>query len=150
MTTTNAAQASPRPLPEPSAWSAPFWQAAREERLVIQECHDCDALTMYPKRLCPLCLGENLGWRESSGQGEVYTYTEQVAGPPSGFESLVPYVVAVIRLDDGVQMMSNVVGPGASSVECGDRVSVAFHAIEGTDTVLPVFTLDRAQEQPGG
>ncbi|KAA9164516.1 hypothetical protein FPZ12_007295 [Amycolatopsis acidicola] len=101
---------------------------------------------MYPKRLCPACLSEDLGWRESAGRGEVYTYSEQVAGPPSGFETLVPYVLAVVRLDEGVQLMTNIVGPGASEVECGDRVAVRFHPVEGTGTVLPVFALDRGDD----
>ena len=136
-----------RPTPVPSAWSAPFWEAARENRLTYQVCDSCSAATMYPKRLCPSCLGDTLTWTDATGTGEVYTYTEQVAGPPSGFEDLVPYVVAVVQLDEGVQMMSNIVGPEAASVQCGDRVSVAFHPIEGTDTVLPVFTLDRAAER---
>lgn len=134
-----------RPVPVPSHWSAPFWAAAREERLTYQVCGDCGTATMYPKRLCPSCLADAMTWRDAAGTGEVYTYTEQVAGPPSGFEDLVPYVVAVVRLDEGVQMMSNIVGPGASSVACGDRVTVAFHTLPDSDTVLPVFTLDRVQ-----
>lgn len=134
-----------RPVAVASEWSAPFWSAAREERLVFQVCRDCGSATMYPKRLCPTCLADALTWCDASGRGEVYTYTEQVAGPPSGFEDLVPYVVAVIRLDEGVQLMSNIVGPEASTVQCGDRVTVAFHRVPDGVAVLPVFTLDRAQ-----
>ncbi len=134
---------SNRPLPDSSPWSKPFWEAARNNKLVVQKCEDCSALHMYPKRLCPACLSENLGWVESAGTGELYTYTVQVAGPPSGFEDMVPYVIAVIRLDEGVQMMSNIVGPSADAAQCGDRVTVGFQTLEGTDTVLPVFTLDR-------
>jgi uncharacterized OB-fold protein len=133
-----------RPLPSPTAWSAAFWDAAREQRLIYQACGECGTATMYPKRVCPECLADAQIWRDASGHGEVYTYTEQVAGPPSGFEDLVPYVVAVIRLDEGVQLMSNIVGPDAATARCGDRVTVAFHTVAGTDTVLPVFTLDRS------
>lgn len=139
-----ATQPTTRPLPVPTAWSEPFWAAVRENRLVFQVCGECQSATMYPKRLCPSCLADAMTWRDASGRGEVYTFTEQVAGPPSGFEDLVPYVVAVIRLDEGVQLMSNIVGPEAGTVRCGDRVSVTFHTVPGTDTVLPVFTLDRA------
>lgn len=135
---------SNRPLPQPSAWSAPYWAAAREHRLTYQVCRSCSHAAMYPRRVCPHCLGEDLGWEESSGRGRVYTYTEQVAGPPSGFEDLVPYVIAIVRLDEGIQIMSNIVGPGAAAIRCGDPVSVAFHCVPGSDTVLPVFTADRA------
>jgi uncharacterized OB-fold protein len=132
---------SNRPTPVPSHWSEPYWKAARDGRLVYQSCPECGTATLYPKLVCPSCLGEQLTWLESAGTGEVYTYTEQVAGPPSGFEDLVPYVVAVVRLDEGVQLMTNIVGPGASGVHCGDRVEVGFHTVEGTETVLPVFSL---------
>lgn len=141
---------STRPLPTPSAWSEPFWAAAKEGRLVHQACAECGTVTMYPKRLCPSCLADAMTWRDASGHGEIYTFTEQVAGPPSGFENLVPYVVAVIRLDEGVQLMSNIVGPEAGSARCGDRVTVAFHREPGSDTVLPVFTLDRAAGRAPG
>lgn len=132
-----------RPVPTSSAWSAPFWDAAREGRLVYQSCNNCTTVIMFPKLVCPTCLSDDLGWLQSAGRGEVYTYTEQVAGPPSGFEDLMPYVVAVVRLDEGLQLMTNIVGPGASQVECGDRVTVQFHNVQGTETVLPVFTVDR-------
>ncbi|MXG89016.1 Zn-ribbon domain-containing OB-fold protein [Nocardioides flavescens] len=133
-----------RPVPTPSSWSEPFWAAAREERLTFQVCGSCGTATMYPKRLCPTCLSDALTWQDAAGTGEVYTWTEQVAGPPSGFEDRVPYVVAVVRLDEGVQLMSNIVGPDAANVQCGARVTVAFETVPGTDVVLPVFTLDEA------
>ncbi|WP_432975991.1 Zn-ribbon domain-containing OB-fold protein [Dactylosporangium sp. CA-233914] len=136
--------ATTRPVPSPSDWSAPFWSAARQKRLVYQVCGQCGAATLYAKRICPNCLADALSWRDASGQGEVYTYTQQVAGAPSGFADLVPYVIAVVRLDEGVQLMSNIVGPEASSVQCGDRVTADFYTVPGTDMVLPVFTLDRA------
>lgn len=132
-----------RPLPKPSVWSAPFWQAARDRRLVIQCCKDCDARIMYPRRFCPVCLSDNLGYIPAKGTGRIYTLTTQMAGPPSGFETMLPYVIAVIRLDEGVQMMSNIVGDGATAAAIGDAVRVDFHAVDGTDTVLPVFRLDR-------
>ncbi|MBE2278486.1 MAG: OB-fold domain-containing protein [Rhodobacteraceae bacterium] len=133
--------AQTRPLPQPSAWSAPFWQAARDRRLVIQRCTSCDEKIMYPRRFCPVCLGEALEFVPAKGTGEIYTLTTQMAGPPSGFEAMLPYVLAVIRLDEGVQMMSNIVGDGALGARIGDRVTVDFATVEGSDTVLPVFRL---------
>lgn len=134
--------AAARPLPKPSHWSAGYWQAAAERRFVVQECRTCDRPIMYPKRVCPHCLGDDLGWRPSAGRGEIYAVTTQIAGPPSGFADRLPYVIAIVRLDEGVQLMSNIVGPGAETARCGDRVTVDFEEAEGT--VLPVFRLDRA------
>lgn len=132
-----------RPLPHPSAWSKGYWDAAAQSRFVVQECRDCDKAIMYPKRVCPHCLGENLGWRESPGNGEIYAVTAQLAGPPTGFADRLPYVIAVIRLDEGVQLMSNIVGEGAAGARIGDRVAVAFEV--AGDTTLPVFRLVSAR-----
>lgn len=128
-----------RPLPVPTHYSKPFWEAAARRKLLVQVCEDCNKAIMYPKRYCPHCLSDNLGWREASGRGSVYSYTVQERGGPSGFEDRVPYVVAIIALEEGVQMMSNIVGQGAVEVACGDPVEVDFEPVEGTDVVLPVF-----------
>ncbi|MGO9772403.1 MAG: Zn-ribbon domain-containing OB-fold protein [Roseiarcus sp.] len=132
-----------RPMPHPTAWSRAFWEAASRRQLVIQECRACKKLIMYPKRVCPACLGEDLGWREASGRGEVYTVTVQMAGPPSGFEDRLPYVLAVIRLEEGVQMMSNLVGPGSMEARCGDPVVADFET--AGEVTLPVFRLAAAK-----
>lgn len=130
-----------RPLPQPSELTKPFWDGVREERLLIQMCNDCDARIMYPKRFCPSCLSDDLGWVQSAGRGKVYTCTVQERGAPSGFRESTPYVLAVIALDEGVQLMSNIVGPGADGVACGDAVEVDFEDLEDGATVLPVFRL---------
>ncbi len=134
-----------RPLPVASAWSAPYWAAAAKRQFVIQACRICDKPIMYPKRVCPFCLGEDLTWRQSVGTGEIYSVTVQEAGAPTGFEDRVPYVLAIIRLDEGVQLMANLVGPGADVARCGDRVQVDFEQVAGTQVMLPVFRLLRPQ-----
>jgi uncharacterized OB-fold protein len=130
-----------RPLPHPTKWSAPYWEAAKEKKFVIQYCNDCDKPIMYPRKYCPHCLNDNLEFRPSAGVGEIYTMTVQVAGPPSGFGDKLPYVMAVIKLDEGVQLMSNVVGDNRQDAKIGDRVSVDFETVEDGETVLPVFRL---------
>lgn len=132
-----------RPLPVSSAWSAPFWEAASQHKLVYQFCTAAQKPVMYPKRLSPHSLAETLEWRESAGKGEVYTYTIQRLGAPSGFAEELPYVIAVVRLDEGFQMLTNIVGERAEKVACGSRVRVVFsEAMDGT--VLPLFELDEA------
>lgn len=133
-----------QPLPIASPWSAPYWEAAKKREFVIQSCSDCDKPIMYPRRYCPHCLQENLSFVSSPGTGEIYTLTTQTAGPPSGFSDQLPYVIAVIKLDEGVQLMSNIVGPGAQEAKIGDRVKVDFRQVDGSDTVLPVFVLEQA------
>ena len=99
-----------------------------------------------PEKYCPVCLSPSLGWIAASGKGEVYSHSVQIRSAPSSFEAQLPYVVAIIRLDEGVQMMSNVIGDDASKVQCGDRVSVAFASVPDTDVVLPVFRLERSRQ----
>jgi hypothetical protein len=134
-----------RPLPHPSAWSKGYWDAAKDKRFVVQECRACNKAIMYPKRVCPHCLGDDLGWRPSPGRGEIYAVTTQLLGPPSGFEDRLPYVVAVIRLEEGVQLMSNIVGDRATDAKIGDRVKVDFEEVG--DAALPVFRLEQ-EKQP--
>lgn len=132
---------STRPVPVPSAWSAPFWKGTADHKLLVQKCTASGQLFMYPRRISPHTLEDTFEWIECSGRGEVYTYTVQEAGPPSGFEDALPYVVAVVKLEEGPQLMTNIVGPDRLTVQCGSKVQVAFERIEGTDTVLPVFEL---------
>ena len=101
---------------------------------------------MYPRRFCPVCLSDKLSYIPARGTGEIYSLTTQMAGPPSGFEHLLPYVIAIIRLDEGVQMMSNIVGANALSAKIGDRVSVAFQPVPESDVVLPVFEVIGVQQ----
>ncbi|KMS56805.1 Zn-ribbon domain-containing OB-fold protein [Sphingobium cupriresistens] len=134
-------QPTNRPVPRPTAWSKPYWDAAREERLIIQHCKTCSTKIMNPKQYCPNCLSDDLGWSASTGLGTVYSYSIQKRSAASPFVGKVPYVVAVVRLEDDVQLLTNIVGDRALSVQCGDAVRVAFEPIAGTDITLPVFEL---------
>ena len=68
-------QVKQKPIPVVSNWSQPFWDAAREEKLVIQHCRDCGKNIFYPRIACPQCFSDNLEWIKASGKGTVYTYT---------------------------------------------------------------------------
>lgn len=131
-----------RPLPVPTAWSAAFWEGAAQGMLLYQYCTVAEHPVMYPKRLSPFTLEETLEWRESAGTGEIYTYTVQRLGAPTGFSDELPYVIAVVRLDEGFQMLTNVVGADVESIRCGARVRVAFQDIGGMKA--PVFELESA------
>lgn len=131
-------QDPPKPVPVVSPWARPFWEAAREHRLLLQHCDDCGKLIFYPRAFCPHCLSANLGWRAASGRGTVYSYTVVEANAPSAFARDVPYVVAVIRLEEGVQMLSNVVGCEPSQLRCDMPVEVTFEKLDDRFT-LPRF-----------
>ena len=130
-----------RPLPQPTRITQPYWDAAREGRLVIQQCAHCKARQFFPREFCTACLSADLDWIECSGKGDVYTYTINRRGAGAAFGERVPYVVAAIDLDEGVRMMANIVDSPPEAVRIGSRVRVCFERVSD-DIALPQFTLD--------
>lgn len=136
----NLGNATPpkKPAPVVNTWARPFWDAAKEERLVIQKCAACGEWVFYPRIACPHCAADRLEWVEASGRGRIYSYTVVENNAPSAFIADMPYVVAVIRLEEGVQLLSNIVGCDPHSVECDMPVEVCFEPLDEEFT-LPKF-----------
>lgn len=127
-----------KPIPVVNPWAKPFWEAAREGRLVIQQCSDCGKTIFYPRIACPDCFSDHVEWVEASGKGSIYTFTVVKNNAPSAFIQDIPYVVAVIRLDEGVQMLSNVVDCDPETLHCDMSVEVVFEKFT-TEFTLPKF-----------
>ncbi|MBI5248819.1 MAG: Zn-ribbon domain-containing OB-fold protein [Desulfomonile tiedjei] len=127
-----------KPVPIVNDWARPFWDAAKEQRLVIQKCKDCEKHIFYPRIACPHCSSDNVEWVDASGKGTVYSYTVVESNSPSAFLKDIPYVVAVVRLEEGVQMLSNVVGCEPGEVRCDMPVEVTFEKLDDEFT-LPKF-----------
>jgi len=128
-----------RPLPEPSPLTEEFWRAAREHRLVRPVCDRCGRSHFTPQVACPHCLATGWRYQRSSGRGTVYSWTVVHRPPGSGFDP--PYVLAVVDLEEGWSMLTNVVGPdggAADHVHIGLAVRVRFDDV-APDLVLPVF-----------
>ena len=100
-----------RPFPEPTPETQAYWDACGEHRLTLQRCLDCpgNPAYFYPRPFCPTCLSRNVEWFEASGRGKLHTYVFAHRGAP-GFDDAVPYVIAVVELEEGPRMMSNIVG----------------------------------------
>ena len=128
----------PRMEPQPTALTAPFWDATREQRLLVQWCEECDAGIYYPRWACPTCLGGDLTWKESTGRGELYTFNvlHQAANPMMA--DMVPYVVALVELDEGVRMLTNIVDTPHDDLKVGMAVTVAWEPLSD-GRHLPVF-----------
>jgi uncharacterized OB-fold protein len=126
-----------RPLPLPEPETQPFWDATSAGKLLIQRCRACGRLQFYPRWFCARCAGD-VDWIEAAGTGEVHSFTivRQNGTPP--FDALVPYVLAVIELDEGVRMMGNVAGVDVEDVSIGMPVEVTF-VRETDDVVLPMW-----------
>ena len=131
------------PKPVCSACARPFWDGARQGRLLIQKCGSCGQNIFYPRLSCPACFSEKLDWVEASGRGSIYSYTVVYNNAPSAFVADVPYVVAVIRLEEGVQMLSNIVECDHEKLACDMPVEVVFEELDEEFT-LPKFRPSRA------
>ena len=125
-----------RPLPHPTSLTQPFWEACRNHRLTVQRCESCGTYVFIPQAFCPACLSTELAWVESSGHGNIVTFTVVWRAQTPVFE--VPYVVAVVRLDEGYEMMTNIVDVEAEDVTIGAPVGVRYVDVT-PDVTLPCF-----------
>jgi uncharacterized OB-fold protein len=127
------------PAPIVNADSAPYWEGARNGKLLLQRCVDCDTLRFFPRYLCTACGSERAEWTEVSGRGTVHSFTIVHRAAFPEFQARTPYVVALIDLDEGPRMMTNIVGDDALSVAIGDAVTVAFEARGTEGAKVPQF-----------
>ncbi len=125
-----------KPLPTVSDDGAPWWQAAREGRFLLQRCAACGKRQFPPRMLCSHCGARAPAWVENDGLGTVYSFTIVHRPPEQSFMADVPYVVAIVELDAGPKMMSNVVGVPPDQVRIGMRVRPVFE--RATDEITLV------------
>ena len=116
----------------------PYWDGCREGELRLQFCRNCERFQFYPRIICSHCTGDSLEWRPVSGCGQVASYTVVRRGITRAYEA--PYVVALIALQEGPQMMSAIVGAEPGDIAVGAAVAVRFESW-GAEHVLPVFVL---------
>src|SRR5690349_12071830 len=114
-----------KPLPQPDGVSTEYWKAASEGRLLIQQCPKCGTKQWYPRALCTKC-GADPEWLECSGIGTVHTYTvvRQYGGRP--FRDELPYVIAMVELEEGPLIMGAVTDCEADDVHIDMPVEVYF------------------------
>ncbi len=124
-----------KPLPRPTAVSQEFWNAARGHELRLQRCRGCGQYIFYPRVFCPACLSDSLDWVTVSGRGRVYSFTVVRRAMHPGFRPDVPYVLAIVELEEGPRLTTNVVGCAPSDVRVEMPVEVVF------DDVTPEVTL---------
>jgi uncharacterized OB-fold protein len=120
-----------------SQLSLPFWQGCQSGELRYQRCAACGQANFPPTEHCRQCLSAELRWVQSGGLGEIYSWT--VVHRPVTAEFQPPYAPAIVTLDEGYQMLTNVVGVAPDDLAIGMRVQVQFHSVGG-DVTLPYFT----------
>lgn len=123
----------------PDPWTQPFWDAAREHRLVVARCTNCATLRpMPPGPMCWECDEQRVDWITLSGTGTIHTYTVVRNAPLPDMEA--PFVIAVIALDGapGVRLMTNIVGIDVDDVRVGQPVTVVWDDVTD-DVTIPRF-----------
>lgn len=127
-----------KPLPMPDMDSKEFWDGCHRHELLIQRCDNCHSYRFPPEVICPVCFSTASKWTKASGKGIVYTFTvvRRATGPD--WEADVPYTIAFIQLDEGVRMVSNVVGCKPEEIKIGMKVEVTFDDVTETQS-LPKF-----------
>lgn len=124
-----------RPLPHPTAQTLPFWDGCASGVLRYQRCDRCGAVQPIPRSLCARCHGETLAWRDSAGYGRVLSHTTVHRAPSPAFRADLPYVIALIDMDEGFRLMTNVAGGAAAPIAIGARVRIGIRRVE--DAWLP-------------
>lgn len=127
-----------KPLPSPTPETQPYWDGCREGELRIQHCNGCGSYFFYPRIFCPKCLSTEVEWRTVSGKGTLLTYVIS-ARPAPGFEDETPYSIAIVQLDEGPHMMTNIVNTEMTpqNLKAGMPVEVVFQDLG--DISLPRF-----------
>jgi uncharacterized OB-fold protein len=127
-----------KPLPRSAPESRPFWEAAAAHRLMLPRCGACGRFWFPPSRRCPHCLSPDVQWVEAKGTGRIYSFVvfHRVYHP--AFADDVPYAVAIVELDEGPRLLSNIVGTPPERLACDMRVHVVFDDV-APGVALPEF-----------
>lgn len=131
-----------KPLPVPQPESDYYWESAANGKLVIQRCKDCGDAQFYPRVFCTVCSSRAVDWIQSSGKGTLFTFAIVHQPPHPGFADDVPYITAIVELEEGVKMPSQVIGidPDPEKLSIGMALEVVFE--KATDAIsLPKFRL---------
>jgi uncharacterized OB-fold protein len=130
-----------KPLPQPDALSAPFWENAHKGKLSVQACEDCGDRHFPPTPVCPHCLSSRQSWQAVSGRGTLLSWTVFHRAYWPAFQHELPYAVCLVRLEEGPVLVSNFAsGEPTEGLAAGRPVEAVFEKI--TDEVtLPKFRL---------
>ena len=113
-------------FPCPTPETAIYWEGCRKHELRIQHCSECGYYQFYPRIICTRCMSRQLEWVQAEGCGQVLSYTTITRPVSEAYADDVPYVVALIQLNEGPTMMSNVIHCDPEQIEIGMPVKVVF------------------------
>jgi uncharacterized OB-fold protein len=125
-------------LPSIDVETKPFWDGLKEHKFLLRHCNACGRDHYYPRPFCPTCWSDDLSWKPASGRGRLYTYSIVHVNDLPPFNERVPYVAAIVELDEGPRVMTNVEGVPFDELRADMPVTVDFKAISD-DVTIAVF-----------
>ncbi|WP_406861518.1 OB-fold domain-containing protein [Streptomyces sp. HUAS MG47] len=125
-------------LPDVDAFSRVYWDAAVDGKLLLRRCAACAEAHHYPREFCPFCWSDDVAWEAASGRATLYTWSVVHRNDLPPFGERVPYVAAVVDLDEGPRMMTEVVDCPEDELRIGRALRVAFREADDGSAV-PVF-----------
>jgi uncharacterized OB-fold protein len=129
-----------KPLPIITDDNSPYWEYIRKHELRMQKCTQCGFIRFPVSIVCPKCHAMDAEWVKLSGKGIIYSYVIYRIAYHPAYQNDIPYVVAIIQLEEGPRMESNITGCRMEDVKINLPVEVIFEDV--TDTVtLPKFQL---------
>lgn len=133
-----------RPVPVPDDLTRPFWEAAKERRLVIQQCQKCKTYWHPPQYQCQTCESRDLKWEPVSGKGSIYSYTRIHDSPLKAFLPALPYCVVHVELAEQPWLLytCNMASTDLDDIRIGAPVEVMFEEIS-RGMLLPDFQIAR-------
>ena len=127
-----------KPLPQIVGETRPFWDACRRGELWIQWCEVCKEYQFYPRGICAACFSPGIKWVKAKGTGTVWTFTVTRQNRTPGFAEEVPYVLALVELEEGVKLFTNIVECDPKEVHIGMPVEVTFRRAT-PEVTIPYF-----------
>jgi uncharacterized OB-fold protein len=135
-------------IPIIDAASAPYWDGARQGRLLIAECRACGTVHHYPRPFCPHCWSDDVHPLRASGTGTLYTYSTVYANDLPPFRERLPYVAAIVELAEGPRVMTTIEGAQPDALRVGMAVTASFRPVDADDPESPYLTVFTPSEEP--
>jgi uncharacterized OB-fold protein len=135
---TTPLESSSKPVPEVDAESRPFFSAALHEQLALPRCSDCRSFLGLTSNVCTECLSENVEWAVVSGRGTLFSFGIMHQKYHPGFANDIPYNIAIVELEEGPRLQTNIVGIDNGELHVGLPVVVTFERVSD-DVALPKF-----------
>jgi uncharacterized OB-fold protein len=125
-------------IPTPDPETQPYWDAARDGKLLIRRCNACKRAYFYPRDFCPHCWSEDVSWEEASGRATLYTWSVVRRNDLPPWPERVPYVAAIVDLEEGPRMMTNVEDCDIDTLAIGMPLVVDFRQ-DTEEITAPIF-----------